>query len=278
MMGLHRGTLRQSCAIALAGVMMIAGAVTAQDAVDPAAALEELQTTVLSTGPNGELPVGPDQVMLTDEELAQIAEMGATAALVFHYGGNDWSKAQEAGLKATFEELGIEVIATTDADFDAGAQVSNIETVLVRDPDIIVSIPVDPVATSGAYQEAADAGVSLVFMDNVPADFVAGEDYISAVSADNYGNGVASAHLMAQALEGEGDIGVVYHGADFFVTRQRYDAFKKTIEEKLPRHQHRRGAGHRRTGLRGRSRADRVCLPDSQPRPGRHLGCLGRPR
>ncbi len=27
----------------------------------------------------------------------------------------------------------------------------------------------------------------------------AGKDYISVVSADNYGNGVASAHLMAQA-------------------------------------------------------------------------------
>ena len=121
MMGLHRGTLRQSCAIALAGVMMIAGAATAQDAVDPAAALEELQTTVLSTGPNGESPVGPTEVVLTDEELAQVAEMGATAAIVFHYGGNDWSKAQMAGLKATFEELGIEVIAITDADFDAGA-------------------------------------------------------------------------------------------------------------------------------------------------------------
>jgi ribose transport system substrate-binding protein len=225
---------RRGTALGLTGVLMVAGAVSAQDAVDPASALEELQNTVLSTGPSGESPTAPTEVVLTDEELAQVAEMGATAALVFHYGGNDWSQAQEAGLKATFEELGIEVIATTDADFDASQQVADIENVLVRQPDIIVSIPVDPVATSPAFQQAADDGVQLVFMDNVPADFVAGENYVSAVSADNFGNGVASAHLMAQALEGEGEIGIVYHGADFFVTRQRYDAFKETIAENYP--------------------------------------------
>ena len=68
-------------------------------------------------------------------------------------------------------------------------------------------------------------------MDAVPKVFVAGKDYVSSVSADNYGNGVAAAHLMAKALGGKGDIGLVFHAADFFVTRQRYDGFKKTIQE-----------------------------------------------
>jgi ribose transport system substrate-binding protein len=76
--------------------------------------------------------------------------------------------------------------------------------------------------------------VQIVFMDNVPQGFTPGEDYVSVVSADNYGNGVASAHLMAEALGGEGQIGIVFHAADFFVTRQRYDAFKATIEENYP--------------------------------------------
>ncbi len=63
---------------------------------------------------------------------------------------------------------------------------------------------------------------------------VAGQDYVSVVSADNYGNGVAAAHLMAQALGCEGKVGAIYHEADFFVTRQRWDAFKATIEESYP--------------------------------------------
>ncbi len=226
--------LRRGSAIGLAGVMAVAGAVVAQDAVDPAAALEELQTTVLSTGPGGEAPTAASEVVLTDEELAAVADMGATAAIILHYGGNDWSQAQVAGLRATFEELGIEVISETDADFSAETQVADIENALVLDPSIIVSIPTDPVATEAAYQAAADQGVSIVFMDNVPANFVAGENFVSVVSADNYGNGVAAAHLMAEALDGAGDIGIIFHDADFFVTRQRYDAFKATIEENYP--------------------------------------------
>lgn len=203
-------------------------------ACDPGAALAELEANVLSQGPNGEDPASPDDVTLTDAELEEIRGMGATAAIVMHYGGNDWSQAQIAGLNQQFEEMGIEVVATTDADFRPEQQVSDIETVLARDPDIIVSIPTDPVATETAYRQAVDAGVTLVFMDNVPNAFEPGTDYVSAVSADNFGNGVAAAHLMAEALDCEGSVGIVYHEADFFVTRQRYDAFKETIETEYP--------------------------------------------
>jgi ribose transport system substrate-binding protein len=39
---------------------------------------------------------------------------------------------------------------------------------------------------------------------------------------------------MGKFLKGKGQIGLVYHAADFFVTRQRYDAFKKTITDDYP--------------------------------------------
>jgi ribose transport system substrate-binding protein len=151
-----------------------------------------------------------------------------------HYGGDDWSGAQIAGLTQQFGELGIEIVATTDADFSPATQVSNIETVLALNPSIIVSIPTDPVATAQAYKKAADAGVELVFMDNTPNDLVAGTDYVSVVSADNRGNGVVSAHLAAKALNCEGTIGLIFHDADFFVTRDRYEGFKETIEADYP--------------------------------------------
>jgi ribose transport system substrate-binding protein len=196
--------------------------------------LQALETSVLSTGPNGEEPTPAAKVKLTEQELQQIKAKGATAAIVLHYGGNDWSNAQVDGLRDALAEMGIRVIAVTDANFKPEKQVSDIETVLAKRPDVIVSIPTDPVATAGAYRGAARQGVELVFMDNVPKGFAPGRDYVSVVSADNYGNGVASAHLMAEQLEGDGKIGIVYHEADFFVTRQRYDAFKRTITEQYP--------------------------------------------
>ena len=166
--------------VALAGCTPAGEGTSDQAEIDPAvvakidAALEEITGQVLSTGPNGEEPSSVDSTQVTDEQAAEVASLGLTAAIVMHYGGNDWANAQIAGLNAEFDRLGIEVIATTDADFDPATQVSQIETVLTQDPDIIVSIPTDTVATASAYRKAVDQGVKLVFMDNVPEGFVAG--------------------------------------------------------------------------------------------------------
>ncbi len=218
-----------------AGASPDAGASTGTEAcADPQAALDALATTVVSTGPNGEIPVPASELSLTDEEITKVKGMNATAAIVMHYGGNDWSQAQIDGQQTRFAELGIEVLAVTDANFDAPTQVSQIETVLAQNPDIIVSIPTDGVATAPAYQKAADAGVKIVFIGNVPAGWKDQKGYVSVVGADDAGNGVASAHLLAKAINCEGKVGLVFHQADFFVTKQRYDAVKKTLAESYP--------------------------------------------
>jgi ribose transport system substrate-binding protein len=197
-------------------------------------ALKELENKVLSKGPNGETPSPAAAADLTPEQVDKIKGMKAKAAIVMHYAGNDWATAQIAGLKSEFGNLGIEVVAVTDANFKPDKQVSDLETVMSKKPNIIVSIPTDPVATATAYKAAAAGGAKLVFMDNVPKGFKAGTDYVSCVSADNYGNGVVSAHLMAKALGAKGKIGLIFHEADFFVTKQRYEGFKKTIQTDYP--------------------------------------------
>jgi len=218
-------------ALLLAAGLMVSAATGPLFAADPDAELAALNGKVMSTGPSGEAPSPASAVTLSDDELAKVKGMHATAAIVLHYGGNDWSRAQVEGLKAEFAALGIDVIAVTDAGFKPETQVADIETVMAKKPSIIVSIPVDPVSEAGAYKKAADAGVKLVFMDNVPKGLVAGKDYVSVVSADNYGNGVAAGLLMAKFLKGKGNIGAVFHAADFFVTKQRYQGFQKAISE-----------------------------------------------
>ena len=107
---------------------------------DPDAALAALQETVLSKGPSGEDPSPASSVELTEDELAQIKAMNATAAIVMHYGGNDWSRAQINGLETQFAAMGIEVIAITDAGFKPEKQVADLETIMAQAPDIIISI------------------------------------------------------------------------------------------------------------------------------------------
>ncbi|MDQ0217413.1 sugar ABC transporter substrate-binding protein [Peribacillus cavernae] len=189
---------------------------------------------ILSKGPHGEEAVSAKTLKLSEEDIAKIKEGKYTAALVMHYAGNDWATAQINGLKATFKRMGIKVVAVTDAQFKAEKQVSDIETVLAKKPDLIVGIPVDPVSTADAFKKASDAGVKVVFMDNTPSGLEAGKDYVSVVSADNYGNGVAAADIMAEKLGKKGKVGVIFHDADYFVTKQRTEAFEATIKEKYP--------------------------------------------
>lgn len=226
-------------ALALTGCSANAGSAS-KSTLDPAvtakinAGLAELQGKVFSTGPAGETAAPASASDLTSAEIDKVKSLHLTAAISLHIGGNDWSTAQVAGIKSEFTKLGISVVGVTDANFDPARQVSDIETLMAKKPNILISIPTDPVATAGEFHKASAEGAHLVFMDNVPSGFVAGKDYVSVVSADNYGNGVTSAYLMARALGGKGTIGIVYHQADFFVTKQRYQAFKKTITDKFP--------------------------------------------
>ena len=198
------------------------------------AALQKLSHETLSKGPNGETAVAADTVTLNAQELAQVKAKHATAAIILHYGGNDWSNAQVDGLKSEFKRLGIKVITVADPNLNADRQASDIQTILARKPSIMVGLPVDAVADAPAFKQAAKAGVKLVFMDNSPSGMKAGQDFISTVSADNYGNGVAAAHLMALQMGGHGTLGLVWHDAGFFVTMQRYEGFKKTIQTEYP--------------------------------------------
>jgi ribose transport system substrate-binding protein len=211
------------------------GAAAASADCNPDAALRELASgKVLSKGPYGEPAVPASEVSLTDEELAQIKEKGATAALVMHFGGNDWTNAQVAGAKEQFAKMGVEVIAVTQADGKADKQVADLETVMAKKPDVILSIPIDPTATASAYRKAVEAGTKIVFLD-LPAKDMKPGDYVSVVSADNYGNGVASAHILAKAIECEGEVGAVHFAdASSYAVQQRWQAFQDTLKKDYP--------------------------------------------
>ena len=213
---------------------MVAGFLTAAMVISMVSVTAFADDEILSTGPHGETATPATTLSLTDEEIEEVKAGGYTAAISFHYGGNDWSAAQQKGLKDTFDQLGIEITAITDANFSAEKQVSDLETIMAKEPDILVSIPTDATSTADAYRRVAESGTKIVFMDNVPNDFTAGENYVSCVSADNYGNGVIAADLIGEALGGEGKIGVVYYDVDFFVTNQRLEAFEKEMAEKYP--------------------------------------------
>jgi ribose transport system substrate-binding protein len=195
----------------------------------PAAAKPSLEFA----GPNKEKPGTLDELTLTDDEIATVKEGGYTAAFVWHT-SSEFVSAVEKGARQEFEDLGIEVVASTQADFDAAKQANNMQTVLALSPDIIVTIAVDPTSAASAFKEAVDKGVKLVIMTTPPAGYAAGKEFVSIVTESLTDAGRANAEILGDALDGQGDVGFLYHDADFWFTNQRDKAFKDWLAYEYP--------------------------------------------
>ncbi|HET7715504.1 MAG TPA: substrate-binding domain-containing protein [Bauldia sp.] len=190
-------------------------------------------TMAQTVGPGGEQPTPSKDVTLTDAEVAQIKEKKATAALLWHT-SSDFVNAVTAGAKDEFARLGIEVVAETDAGFDSAKQMSDIETVLAKNPSIILALPLDPTTSAQAFKPAVDAGVKIVLLSNVPAGYVQGKDYVGIVTDDLYQMGKQAADALAASIGGKGTVAWIFHDAQYYVTNQRDNAFKATIEKDYP--------------------------------------------
>ena len=195
-----------------------------------AAATPALAETI---GPQGESATPSQTVTVSDAGAATLKGGGHTAALLWH-DQSDFVNAVTAGATDEFDRLGIEVIATTNAAFDAAKQRSDIETALVKQPSIILALPLDPVTSAEAFRAAVADGVKLVFLSNLPSGYEHGVDYAAIVTDDLFQMGKQAADALAEAMGGSGTVGWIFHDATYYVTNQRDNAFKTTIESDYP--------------------------------------------
>jgi ribose transport system substrate-binding protein len=185
-------------------------------------------------GPNGEKGTLITDIKMSDADVQKLRKGHHTAAIVWHEYGTDLPRAETAGMKKRFAELGIKIVAITSAEFDAAKQRNDIESVLGRKPDVILSIPVDATSTAGAYREALKQGTKLVFLGNPPTGFKYGKDFIGTLASDEAMQGNWAAKILGDALKGKGNVGMVYYDADFFVTNQRDQAFRQAMKRDYP--------------------------------------------
>jgi ribose transport system substrate-binding protein len=184
-------------------------------------------------GPNGEPATPTSALTLTPAEIAKVQAGHYTAAFAWHTGA-DFTTAVTNGATDEFAKLGIRVVATTDAGFDPAKQKNDVETIMARKPSVLLSLPIDPVGSATTYRAAARAGTRLVFLSNVPKGFVQGRDYVAVVTDDLFQMGKQAADALAAAIGDRGKVAYLFHDASFYVTNQRDQAFKKTIEGNYP--------------------------------------------
>jgi len=164
-------------------------------------------TTLAQTiGPGGEQATPSSSITVSDARAAQLQAGNHSAALLWH-DQSDFVSAVTSGASDEFARLGIEVVAVTSAGFDAAKQRSDIETALARNPSIILSLPLDPVTSAAAFEEAREEGVALAFLSNLPAGYVHPEDYAAIVTDDLFEMGKQAADALAAAMGGSGTVG-----------------------------------------------------------------------
>lgn len=198
------------------------------------AEIDDLSETVVSYGPRGEEGVLYTEIEISDEQAQRIREGNFTVAISMGWLGDDWATQQLIGLKETFESLGIEVVAETNANWDDARQISDLDSIAILKPDLLVSIPLNTATTAGAYKRIADAGTKVVFIDQAADGMEPGKDYVSTISSDNLALGMYLADLLARALDGEGDVAAMYFANDFHVTNLRYIGFIARLMVKHP--------------------------------------------
>jgi ribose transport system substrate-binding protein len=186
-----------------------------------------------TVGPSGETATPSADITLSDADIAAVKDKGYKAALLWHT-SSDFTNAVTAGAKDEFARAGIEVTITTDAGFDAARQRSDIETALAAKPNVILSLPLDPVTSAEAFRQAVTDGTKLVFLSNLPNGYKHGTDYAAIVTDDLFQMGKQAADALARAIDAKGQVGYIFHDASYYVTNQRDQAFKTTIEKDYP--------------------------------------------
>ncbi len=227
----------KAAVLAAAVVSLSAGAVMAQagstclKGVDVASLGPK---TIIGQGPNGEKAASVDTVQLTDDEAAKVKAGHFKVGITMQTVNLDWSQLQVQGVTDTLNKYGVEVTGVASAEYQVDKQIADIENTIQRHPDGIISIPVDGTATAATYKKVSQAGIKLVFMDNVPPGLKHPEEYASMVSADSQGNGWIAAQVLASCMPQGGTVGLVNFGVDYFSTNERTKGVRDWMAKNRP--------------------------------------------
>ncbi len=208
------------------------------------AAMDSIDGVVVSDGQRGEPGFPAAELKLTEEQIEKVKAGKFTVAISMGWLGDDWASQQLIGLKETFEKLGIEVVAETNANWDDAKQIADLEAISVLKPDLLVSIPLNGQTTASAYKAIEEAGTKVVFIDQAVEGMEPGEDYAAIISSDNLALGMYLADALAESLGGKGDVAAMYFANDFYVTNLRYEGFIARVMARYPEINVVAAAGH----------------------------------
>jgi len=189
---------------------------------------------IVGLGPHGERASPPERVTLLPQDIESARSKKLRIAIVMHTLESDWSKHLVQGIVGVLGECGAIVIDVVDCRFSPEQQIDALNRLRSENPDAIISLPVDNATVADAHIAASIAGIKLILIDNAPIGMLPGKDYVSLVSADNYGLGKIAAELLSSHLPPDSTAAVLGYDADFFASNEREIAFSQWMEINRP--------------------------------------------
>ena len=190
--------------------------------------------SIQGLGPHGELATPADRLVVTPAQARTASAARLRVALVLHTTASDWSRQQVAGIVSTLEAHAAVVAEVVDCGFEDRVQIDALSRLAGDALDAIISIPIGNVAVAEAHRHVSRTGKKLLLIDNVPTGLLPGTDYVSVVSADNFGLGRACAELLSDHLPPGRAVGLLSYGVDFHATNQREIAFRQWVQAERP--------------------------------------------
>lgn len=140
---------------------------------------------------------------------------------------SEWRTGNTASIKKAAENLGVELIFS-DAQQKQENQIKAIRTFIAQQVDVIGVSPIVETGWESVFQEAKDAGIPVILVDrraDVPEDL-----YTTYIGSDFVEEGRNAARVMADLLDGKGNIVELVGTVDSAPANDRYIGFREILQ------------------------------------------------
>lgn len=145
-----------------------------------------------------------------------------------YFMGNSWSVQLAAEFQAEAEKHKDQVdVVYVESAGDTQKQIANIEDLITKKVDAIITTPTSPTALIPALKKARAAGIKVILL----ASTIKSQDYDALVTVDDVAFGRAGAEWLVKKLDGKGDIIVLNGIAGLSTSDDRFKGAKEVFDQ-----------------------------------------------
>ncbi|MBN1583103.1 MAG: ABC transporter substrate-binding protein [Anaerolineae bacterium] len=141
---------------------------------------------------------------------------------------SEWRTGNTVSIKTAAQNLGVELIFA-DAQQKQENQIKAIRTFIAQQVDVIGVSPIVETGWDSVFQEAQDAGIPIILVDR-RAD-VSQDLFTTYIGSDFVEEGRRAARVMADLLDGKGDIVELVGTLDSAPANDRYVGFREVLKD-----------------------------------------------